>query len=343
MRNPTIKDIAQQAGVGVATVDRVLNRRAPVRQETEAKVMAAATLLGYRFPQGLPDTSHAFRTGTSIKMGFILLPEDYSFYYPFSQQLRQQAAPWHQDDDRPEFHFHAIDAIEATAARIRELATRVNVIGLVALDNPLIRHAVEEVTRRGVKVFALLSDLSPCGHTGYIGLDNRKAGRTAAWAVERLQRKNGKIGIIIGDHQFLCQETCEISFRSYLRERMAGHQILEPVKSHESIAGGYQAAMQLLQQHPDLSVIYAPCGGVEGVIRATAEHGRRETLTLISHGPFADSDLALINGTVDLIIGHRLAELSSTVIDAFRQAVLDNNSGFINHTCPFELLTAENC
>ncbi|KOC89100.1 LacI family DNA-binding transcriptional regulator [Winslowiella iniecta] len=343
MRNITIKDIAQQAGVGVATVDRVLNRRAPVRQETEAKVIAAATGLGYRFPQGQPPASQPVRAGQTVKMGFILLPKDYSFYQQFCQQLMQQAAPWHHDDSPPEFYFHAINAIEATAARIRELATRVDVIGLVALDNALIRHAVEEVTRQGVKVFALLSDLSPCGHAGYIGLDNRKAGRTAAWAVERLQRKSGKIGIIIGDNQFLCQETCEISFRSYLRERLVGHQILEPVKSYENIAGGYLATTQLLQQHQDLSVIYAPCGGVEGVINAIEEHGRREAITLISHGPFDNSDLALINGTVELIVAHRLTELSAAVIAAFRQSVLEKNSGFINHTCPFELLTAENC
>ena len=31
---PTIRDVAEQAGVGIATVDRVLNRRAPVSEST---------------------------------------------------------------------------------------------------------------------------------------------------------------------------------------------------------------------------------------------------------------------------------------------------------------------
>ncbi|MBP2168726.1 LacI family transcriptional regulator [Erwinia toletana] len=343
MKNSTIKDIAREAGVGVATVDRVLNRRAPVRQETENKVLATAQRLGYRFPQGNSAAATVIKTGVKIKMGFILLPGDYSFYARLCEQLRQHAAPWHDDDCPPEFCFHAINAIEEMAQQIRDLATRVEVIGLVALDNALIRHAVEEVTRKGVKVFALLSDLSPCGHHGYIGLDNRKAGRTAAWAVTKMGSNVGKIGIIIGDNQFLCQETCEISFRSWLRERGTQYQVLEPIRSREDIACGYQATQQLLQQHADLTVIYAPCGGIEGVVAAIKESGRQQAITMVCHGPFQHDHLALINGDIDLLINHRLPELSAAVIKAFRQSLFEPAGGFINLTCPFELLTPENC
>ncbi|WP_437610524.1 LacI family DNA-binding transcriptional regulator [Erwinia sp. V71] len=342
MKHTTIKDIALAAGVGVATVDRVLNRRAPVRQETESKVISAAQRLGYRFPQGYTTDIPAPRTGIKMKMAFILLPGDYSFYGPLRQQLLQYAAPWHSADTPPEFCFHAINAIEETAAKIRELATRVDVIGLVALDNALIRHAVEEVSRKGVKVFTLFSDLSPCGHAGYIGLDNRKAGRTAGWAVEKLVRNSGEIGIIIGDNQFLCQETCEISFRSYLRECHSGHKVLEPVKSHETIAGGYQATQQLLRDHPKLACIYAPCGGIEGMVVALKESGRQQAVSLICHGPFQGSQLALINNEVELVIHQRLEEFSAAVIDCFRQSLQHPTSGFIHHTFSFELLTREN-
>lgn len=44
---PTIDDIAREAGVSVATVDRVLNRRARVREETAMRVYDAARAIGY--------------------------------------------------------------------------------------------------------------------------------------------------------------------------------------------------------------------------------------------------------------------------------------------------------
>ena len=43
-----IPDIAHLAGVSTATVDRVLNRRLPVREDTALQVIAAAEALGHR-------------------------------------------------------------------------------------------------------------------------------------------------------------------------------------------------------------------------------------------------------------------------------------------------------
>lgn len=45
---PTIKDVAQRAGVGIATVSRVLNERASISPETRARVLAAVKELGYK-------------------------------------------------------------------------------------------------------------------------------------------------------------------------------------------------------------------------------------------------------------------------------------------------------
>ena len=42
MRRPTIADLAREAGVSLATADRVLNGRMKVREETARKVSEAA-------------------------------------------------------------------------------------------------------------------------------------------------------------------------------------------------------------------------------------------------------------------------------------------------------------
>ena len=47
MNKPTVHDIAKEAGVSLATVDRVLNARPGVREKTIAKVNAAVERLGY--------------------------------------------------------------------------------------------------------------------------------------------------------------------------------------------------------------------------------------------------------------------------------------------------------
>ena len=44
---PTVHDLAKAAGVSLATVDRVLNRRSGVRDETRRKVDEAVSAIGY--------------------------------------------------------------------------------------------------------------------------------------------------------------------------------------------------------------------------------------------------------------------------------------------------------
>ena len=47
MNKPTVHDIAREAGVSLATVDRVLNARPGVREETIARVQAVVDRIGY--------------------------------------------------------------------------------------------------------------------------------------------------------------------------------------------------------------------------------------------------------------------------------------------------------
>lgn len=48
-RVPTIKDVAERAGCGIATVSRVLNGSGSASQQTREKVLAAANTLGFEF------------------------------------------------------------------------------------------------------------------------------------------------------------------------------------------------------------------------------------------------------------------------------------------------------
>ncbi|WP_313119876.1 LacI family DNA-binding transcriptional regulator, partial [Pantoea septica] len=120
MTKVTMSAIAREAGVGVATVDRVLNQRAPVRGATEQKVLAAASRLGYRHAQsrllhpGAPPTA-------TLRMGFLLLSTDYSLYRQLSEALREQAMPHHPTGVEPLFVTHGIDEVEQAALSLRAL------------------------------------------------------------------------------------------------------------------------------------------------------------------------------------------------------------------------------
>ena len=84
VKRPTITDLARQAGVSVATVDRVLNRRLPVREDTALRVVSAAEAIGYHA------TGLLKRRMTEVPrrtLGFLLQKRHDSFYQSFGAEL----------------------------------------------------------------------------------------------------------------------------------------------------------------------------------------------------------------------------------------------------------------
>ena len=64
----TIKDVAKRAGVAISTVSAVLNRSAPVSEETIARVEAAVAAIGYT-PHG---AAQSLRSGRSRLIGLVV-------------------------------------------------------------------------------------------------------------------------------------------------------------------------------------------------------------------------------------------------------------------------------
>ena len=105
---------------------------------------------------------------------------------------------------------------------------------MVAVDYPTVTAAVEELKEKGVPVFALLSDFAAGVRESYVGLNNRKAGRTAAWMIAKTAKRPGKVAVFIGSHRFHGQELREIGFRCYFREYAPEFELLDTMVNLET-------------------------------------------------------------------------------------------------------------
>jgi len=81
MSSATIKEVAREAGVSVATVSRVFNDKGPVREETRLRIQEVAQRLGYA-PHAMARSLITKKTGT---LG-VLLPDLYGEF--FSEVIR---------------------------------------------------------------------------------------------------------------------------------------------------------------------------------------------------------------------------------------------------------------
>ena len=313
-----MQDVARLAGVGVATVDRVINQRAPVRPATSQRVLQAAKELGFR-RTGLIERRVA-EQGRGLRLGFLLQSQASPFYRALGQALRQQVQQQGQGSHALAMEFMEDFSPRKVAERLQTMAQAVDAIAIVAADHPVIHQAVEDVLGRGVPVFTLVTDLTTTARAAYVGTDNRKMGRMAAWSMAQLCQRPGKVGLVLGSHRYVCQEECEASFRSYLREQAPHLQVLETLVSLEDVVLARKATLEMLLCHPDLVGVYVAGGGVEGVLDALRD-AALPNLTTVCHDLTDITRRALLDGLATVVLSHPREAMAQQVVERMVQAV----------------------
>jgi len=335
----TMIDVAKTAGVSVATVDRVLNRRAPVRQSTAERILTAARELQYYASPLLKAQIQQMQM--PIRCAILLQRRTTAFYQALASALRRNSR------NRPEIGadlvIEYVDAVNSTAVanRIRGLSSQVDAIAVVALDHPHISQAIADAAESGVRTVALVSDLSSEQKYDYVGINNRSAGRTAAWFLSRLAKKPGTIGIVTGSHRYLCQESREAGFRSYFREEASRFRLSETVVCLDDPAIAYDAAREFLETHPDCVGLYNAGGGEFGTSQALTELAQRHHIIFICH-ELANSRDALISGAADLVIDQNPDLLAERCLNALIASRDSNTPKIRSEAVPFAIYTSEN-
>jgi LacI family transcriptional regulator len=341
MPRATIKDVAAQAGMSISTVNRALHEPEKLREETLRAVLQAAEIVGFYGVRTIKKTLEVVKP--KIRVGILLLQRNRLLYRALDQALTAAAASV-QDRDVV-IHIEYLDELTAqnVSSGLLALARSSDVLGVVAAEHPLVSSTVEQLADRGIPVFALISQLTARCPVGYIGMDMWKAGRTAGWAIDSMCATAGKIGILVGNHRYRCQEACESGFRSYVREHPRGFEILDALSTFETASIAQDVTDQLLSQHRDLVALYCIGGGVSGALAAVRDSGRARDIIVIGHDLTDHTRTALLDGSLNFLMSHPLQRLAAEAITA----MVRTHDGGTDTTppsiiVPFEILTREN-
>lgn len=340
MARPTIKDLANEAGVSVSTVNRLIGGQGKVREGTVQRVLEAAKEIGF---YGLGALQHrATQQRTRYRFAIILLQSSRSFYQSLGSALKQAAAE-HQADVTVSLSFMDDLLPENIASKLEQTGATADGVAVVAAEHPRVTEAIETLHSKGVPVFSLISPLTAGGNAGYIGLDNWKVGRTAAWAFHNICKTPGKIGILIGNYRYRCQELNESGFRSYFREHGKQFSLLEPLTTFESSAAAAEMTEKLLADHPDLRGLYITGGGITGALSALGASGRSGELVTIGYELIEVTKAALLDQTLTMAISHPVERLARETIAAMINAKsVQSTNAMPTVLLPFDINTPEN-
>lgn len=328
-----LADVAQRAGVGLATVDRVLNERGSVSPETERRVIAAAQALGLR--RILPSPHRR-----QLRIEVILARS----ITPFMERLTRAMGQVAETLDRSIIVQRTIlDMRDPASVAPRILSSRADGIIIYCEEHPANVAAIAASEAAGRPVICVVTDVPDAPRAAYVGIDHAKAGRTAGLLAARLVRGPGRAIVI----------STSIGFRAH-RQRIDGFHdavalhnpdlsVISGITTGDDQERAYHQVAAFLREGPEVVAVYNTGGGNRGAAMAIRDSGRRGKTLFLGHELTEETQRLLRDGEMTVTIDQAPELQARRSIDLMIARLGASAGPPVEAEIAFTLHTAENC
>jgi LacI family transcriptional regulator len=307
VRHPfRVREIAAQAGVSEATVDRVLHGRDGVRPSTTRQVERALAEL--------------HRQADQLQLGGRTWLLDVIVQAPLRFSVEVRAA---LEAELPllrpavvRSRFALLDGPGSTgptpvvAALQRAARTGSDGVVVKAGDDPAVVVAVADLASRGVPVVTLVTDLPTSARVAYIGLDNLGAGATAAHLVSSwLGDEEGEVLVVRGRGASRAEDERARGFSDVLAGPRCVVDAVDDEEDGTVVAASVRSALAADRGSAAIRAVYSMysgAGGTAAVLDALADCGVPRPRVVVVHDLAADHLALLRVGRVDVVLHHDL-------------------------------------
>lgn len=296
-RRFSIKEIAFQAGLSQATVDRALHGRDHVRPLTRERVAAAVEEL---------EQQHA----TSLVQGRrftidILIQSPDRFSSAVRAAFEAELPLVRPVAFRARFHLAEVMEEREIIARLTAIARRgSHGIMLKVPATPAIETCVALLASRGIPVVTYVTDIAEPLRLAYVGMENRRAGATAAYLMQRMQRRPGsRVLITLSSQMFRGEDERQLGFLDQLVRSDDPMPTLTVSEGLGVDRTTRHLVLDALQAHPDIGSVYSIGGGNRAILDAFAEAGRQIDV-FVAHDLDRTNRQLLAEGHLTLVLHH---------------------------------------
>jgi len=328
--SPTIREVAREAGVSIATVSHALSGKRPVSERTRSKIARAADRLGYR-PNAI---AAAMTTGRTQTLGIVVPDIANPFFGELLGAVERAAAARGYSVIASSSELDP----ELEARSVRTLVDRRvdALIHLAGSDVP--NAALGEVDAGEVALVCLDEELPnlPAG-SSLLTVDNAAGGALAARHLCELGHL--ELGVIGGPAGLPTARARLTGFCRAAVERAVGPpaSCIRHAPAY-TVEAGRVAALDLLQAAPELTALFCANDLIAlGVCAAARELGRRvpEDLSVVG---FDDSFVAALVAPPLTTIRQPVARLGKEAAEVAIDLVEGRRTGPVRLTLPVELV-----
>jgi LacI family transcriptional regulator, galactose operon repressor len=316
MSRPTVNDLAKAAGVSLATVDRVLNARRGVREQTIERVNEAIERIGY-----VRDVTAANLARQRRYRYAFVVPEAPGEFVTLLRAAVKEAAA-NPLVDRTELTVVTVPPNDPhfLVKMLRRLgASRIDGIAIFADETPHVRDEIAHLKENGVTVVALVSDLPSTGRDHFVGIDNIAAGRTAGVLMGRFMREApGPVLVLASSMQARANAERRLGFDQVMAEQFPLIEVLPSIEGHDDPETIRRVVSFALGSRKDTAGIYSVGTGNGVLIDLLNEQSRQGGLVVIAHELTRNTRRALEAGTIDAVINQNVGHIARSALRVLR-------------------------
>ena len=313
---PTTKDLARAAGVSLATIDRVLNGRPGVREETVTAVNEAIDALG--FVRNLSAANLA--RGRSYRFVFLLPRHGDEFLAALVERIEEARAGLSGDAILVR-HLRVLDEDPHQAARViaEQAPESVDGVAIMAPESPQVRDAIDRLAERGVGVVQFVSAQSLQRKIDFVGIDNGAAGATAARLLGRFA--GGARGeVLVVAETMNARDSLErrLGFDRVLTRDYPGLASLPSLETHSDPDRARRIVRNAVISHPGIIAAYILSSEARAPLEALRATCDLRKLVVIAHERTRYTEAGLASGDIDVVIGQDPGHLVRSAIRLLR-------------------------
>ena len=313
---PTTKDLAQAAGVSLATVDRVLNERPGVRKNTVVRVNQAIEKIG--FTRNLAAASLA--RGKNFRFLFLLPRRGDLFLQELIAQIYEANSAFAAEMIRVE----VVPISDDDPYKIAQLLAAyeldmVDGIAIMAAETPQTRDAKARLIERGIEAVSFISGPGTSDNVHFVGIDNRAAGATAGRLMGRFSSaRTGKILVIA--ETMLARDSLErrLGFDAVINTDYPRLIVLPSLETYGDSDRAARIIGASFANHPDIVGVYVPSSESRLPLTHLANQMTNQKPVIVAHERTTYNEDGLRSDQIDALITQDTGHLVRSAIRILR-------------------------
>lgn len=268
------------AGVSRGTIDRVINNRPGVSDETRQKVLRLIAETSYK-PNKLGKQLAITKKNLFIGVLFHGYAEDSPYFGQVMAAMEQRLESLDEYGIKYVIGNTKMDRPQDIIAKLDEfIKMGINGLILSAINTPEIIKKIDELHSLNIPVITFSTDLPESKRLAYVGSNSYKFGAIAGNLMGLFTDGKADVGIVAGSEYSYNHQQRIAGFTDYLLSNFPKSSILTTYMNYDREKESYECVSDMLSKYKLNSIFFA-AGGVRGGCQAIKDLGYAHKIKVV--------------------------------------------------------------